>query len=458
VIGNAIGVSDIASGEYVIDVGNAGSPGWQIFGNTFLVTQNTSQYLVGNNAVANKGGLAAVYDLGNNLRAPTGSNTLGFSDPSTPFQYGEYHFSYGFLGTLGPYNLAADASSISHTWFPIRATGNTFKEQSPFLGLRSFSASGNNPDEWLWQTMSDTAVSSNSAFIFNHNSGSASSLWFNWDGQTSGLNVAQLSTPAAPSGVTPVGAAGGTTYTYAIVAFGQTGNTAGSSTLSTASGNAALSVSNYNLIQWVPTASIGANRWCIWRTVGGATQGNIGCVNAVGTSTNSQNADTYFFKDTGLAGDSSSLPTTNTTGQVIAPTLNTTDGTFGSKQTATTAACETSFGATTLSTIATTTNTGLNCLPATAVIDAVAYRITVTITTAVSFTVGDGTTAARFCSTQNTMTAGTTGICFVQADQTGAAGPRQTAAAAVRVTTNANPGAGAIRLIVYYHTWTAPTS
>ena len=138
--------------------------------------------------------------------------------------------------------------------------------------------------------------------------------------------------------------------------------------------------------------------------------------------------------------------------------LFTADGSFGSKQDQGSSACETSFAPTTLNTGATTTNTGLNCLPATAIIDAVVYRITTTITTAANFTIGDGTTAARFCAAQSTLTIGTTGICFAQADQTGAPGPRQVSAATVRVTTNVNPGAGAIRLIVYYHTWTAPTS
>lgn len=134
------------------------------------------------------------------------------------------------------------------------------------------------------------------------------------------------------------------------------------------------------------------------------------------------------------------------------------DPSFGSSQTNTRAACETSFAATTLNVGGTTTDTGLTCLPAIAIIDAVVYRITTTITTAANFTIGDATTAARFCAAQAVLTAGTTGTCFMQADQTGAPGPRQVAAAAVRVTTNANPGAGAIRLIVYYHTWTPPTS
>ena len=131
---------------------------------------------------------------------------------------------------------------------------------------------------------------------------------------------------------------------------------------------------------------------------------------------------------------------------------------FGSFMRFTSSACEASFGITTLSTVATTTNTGQNCLPANAIIDAVVYRITTTITTAANFTIGDSTTAARFCSAQSTLTAGTTGICFVQADQTGAAGPRQTSATTVRVTTNVNPGAGAMRLITYYHTWFPPAS
>lgn len=135
-----------------------------------------------------------------------------------------------------------------------------------------------------------------------------------------------------------------------------------------------------------------------------------------------------------------------------------TAGPFGSAQQGAGGPCETAGAPTTLSTVATTTDTGLTCLPANSVIDAVVYRITTTITTAASFTIGDATTAARFCGTQSTLTSGTTGICFAQADQTGAGGPRQTTAVAVRVTTNVNPGAGAIRLVVYYHTWIAPTS
>lgn len=160
------------------------------------------------------------------------------------------------------------------------------------------------------------------------------------------------------------------------------------------------------------------------------------------------------------AGSSGPTPNSGTTrGGVDNTGLSfTTDGSFNSKQKDGASACEISFGTTTLNTGGTTTSTGLSCLPANSIIDAVVYRITTTITTAANFTIGDGVTAARFCSTQSTLAAGTTGTCLAQSDQTGAAGPKQVNAASVVVTTNVNPGAGAIRLIVYYHTWTAPTS
>lgn len=132
---------------------------------------------------------------------------------------------------------------------------------------------------------------------------------------------------------------------------------------------------------------------------------------------------------------------------------------FGSTAGQSTAsACETNYAATTLATVSTITNTGLTCLPANSIIDAIVYRITTTITTAANFTIGDATIAARFCAAQSVLTVGTSGFCFAQADQTGTSGPRQTSSVAIRITTNVNPGAGAIRLIVYYHSWTTPTS
>ena len=128
---------------------------------------------------------------------------------------------------------------------------------------------------------------------------------------------------------------------------------------------------------------------------------------------------------------------------------------FGSAENSTTAACETNYGVTKLATGSTTTNTGLDCLPANAIIDAVVYRITATITTAASFNIGDAGAANRFCTTQSKLMAGTTGVCIAQS---GSSTAIQNTASVVRVTTNAAPGAGAIRLIVYYHTWIPPAN
>jgi len=106
------------------------------------------------------------------------------------------------------------------------------------------------------------------------------------------------------------------------------------------------------------------------------------------------------------------------------------------------------------------TDTTANLLPANSIIDAVTYRITTTITTSVSFTIGDASTVDRFCTTQSVMTAGTTGLCFRQhhALFSGDTASTQDAAAKIRVILNANPGAGVIRLQVHYRTFTPPTS
>jgi hypothetical protein len=122
----------------------------------------------------------------------------------------------------------------------------------------------------------------------------------------------------------------------------------------------------------------------------------------------------------------------------------------GSKLTGAASACETSYGITTLSGASTTT--GQSCLPANAIIDAVVYRITTTITTATSFTIGDSGSATRYCGTQSTLTAGTTGTCLAQGYYL------NSSALPVKITPSTTPGAGAMRIIVYYHTWTPPTS
>jgi hypothetical protein len=115
----------------------------------------------------------------------------------------------------------------------------------------------------------------------------------------------------------------------------------------------------------------------------------------------------------------------------------------------------------TLSTVGTTTDTSANLLPANSIIEAVVARVTVTITVATNWKLGDSTQAARFTGVQSGLTSGTTVVGLNQADPTVATanlGPVQSSAAPVRVTTTGTPGAGAIRITVFYRQFVPPAN
>ena len=112
----------------------------------------------------------------------------------------------------------------------------------------------------------------------------------------------------------------------------------------------------------------------------------------------------------------------------------------------------------TLSTSGTTTDSTANLLPANSIIHGVCAYITTTIATATDWKLGDATIAGRFTAANATLTAGTSSVGLVHIDLTGTSGPRQTAAAKLRVTTTGTPSAGKIRVVVYYEQFTAPSS
>lgn len=114
----------------------------------------------------------------------------------------------------------------------------------------------------------------------------------------------------------------------------------------------------------------------------------------------------------------------------------------------------------TLSTSGTTTDTAANLLPANSYIEGVTARVTTTITTATDWKLGDATIAGRFTAAQSgaQLTSGATVVGTVHFDLTGTSGPRQTAAAKLRVTTTGTPGAGVIRITVHYRAYIPPTS
>lgn len=102
--------------------------------------------------------------------------------------------------------------------------------------------------------------------------------------------------------VTPTGGVAGH-YTYKIVGVDSSGATsAASAGVSDTSGPTTLDGSHYETLAWTdPPGAVSIN---IYRTAGGTTQGLIGNVLA-GVQT---------FNDTGAAGDSSSPPSSNTSG------------------------------------------------------------------------------------------------------------------------------------------------
>lgn len=123
-----------------------------------------------------------------------------------------------------------------------------------------------------------------------------------------GVDFLALTTPVG--GVaTPNGTTGATTYTYVVVARSYSGTSAASASITTTTGNATLSTTNFVAVTWNPVP--GAVSYDVYRTAGGATQGLIKNV--------ASNTLSPFLNDTGLAGDSSTAPSTNSTGSIVAP-------------------------------------------------------------------------------------------------------------------------------------------
>jgi hypothetical protein len=116
------------------------------------------------------------------------------------------------------------------------------------------------------------------------------------------LETLALMTPGAPL-VAPQGTPGATAYSYKVVATVTAGHSAASAAGSTATGAATLTGTNYNQLNWAQVSR--ATGYKVYRTVGGSSQGLIATIASGATLT---------LNDTGLAGDSATAPTDNTSG------------------------------------------------------------------------------------------------------------------------------------------------
>lgn len=108
---------------------------------------------------------------------------------------------------------------------------------------------------------------------------------------------------------------------------------------------------------------------------------------------------------------------------------------------------------------AASTDSAANMLPAHATIEYVTARVVTAIPTATTFSIGDAATPTRF-ATGVSVAATTTAVGMTHIDQTGAAGPIQTAAAKIRITPDGAPAAatGQVRVTVFYRLAVAGTS
>lgn len=106
--------------------------------------------------------------------------------------------------------------------------------------------------------------------------------------------------------VSNIGTPGADTYTYAVVAVMANGQYGRSSTIGTGTGNATLNGTNFNRLTWTDTS--GATSYEIRRTQSTGTPASTGLIGTVV-------AGVQTFDDTGIAGDSTAVPT-NQSGNV----------------------------------------------------------------------------------------------------------------------------------------------
>lgn len=172
-------------------------------------------------------------------------------------------------------------------------------------GLQDFSAmTAKLPTTVSFTSAVDNGIGRNAAGIIEHNSGTAGQFATSLQGMTL---IKGLSNPTITSVVTG-GTTGSAVWGYKIVAKLADGTTtAASPQVTTTSNNGAstLDATHTQTISW--SAISGATSYDVYRTQSGGTPSSLGKIgNSTGTN----------LVDTGLAGDSSTAPSTNNTGAI----------------------------------------------------------------------------------------------------------------------------------------------
>jgi hypothetical protein len=168
--------------------------------------------------------------------------------------------------------------------------------------------------------VSDSGISRTSAGLLQINSGTAGK----WAGAQAGSLAMQSLATVTGTAVTPTCVPGtcNQTWGYQVVAYLADGttSTAGAAEVQTALQLATLDASNYNTITW--TAVTGATSYSVFRTTHATSPTTHGAL------TGCKNIATLTCADNGLAGDSATMPTVNSTG-AIQGNYKSVDGTYG---------------------------------------------------------------------------------------------------------------------------------
>lgn len=159
-----------------------------------------------------------------------------------------------------------------------------------YLDTGALAASGPSPP--LTTSAFVNRISSNGGtrlYAIGVNAGEASAIRALTDMRGSSVvtGTLQIEPNATPGPtVTPVGTTGATTYTYYVCAIDGSGAQSCSPTVSTTTGNATLSSTNYNLIQWA--LDPGAIGYTVYKTAGPGAQGSVSGIGV----------NTLYLKDT----------------------------------------------------------------------------------------------------------------------------------------------------------------
>jgi hypothetical protein len=298
-----------STNNYWINTGT-GANTWIIEGNSWDADGGSQTKLIGTALT----GQAQIYERGNIF-------------PNANFTPWWTQFYYGHADDVGVQTgnqiFALPAKTGSYP-------GSGYEFPSPFVVFRGYNGSTSNPDDYALQNIPG------GGFVIKHQQPAGKGI-FAFDGSYPGLNVVQIPTPIAPQ-ASALGTTGSTSYTYSVVAYSGAMNTPGSPTTVITNGNATLSSSNYNIIQFYPYG--GATEYCVWLTAtsGSANLGKIGCTSAIQNPILNPNLSSgmafgsayaanmvlsgsyYKIKHTSnKEGDSSRLPSSNTTGALSLP-------------------------------------------------------------------------------------------------------------------------------------------